>query len=220
MTHSGDRGMDRLARTVTEIEAGLPVVYLAPRCAACGWEDRIRTGHAHLPVVKLEQILRRRGWLIGRKLTCPQCLAQPKAQPKPEIPMAVTQDVAGQAMTSAALSPNILAADPPRIPTREQRRAVGEGLYDHYLVEKDCYREGFSDKTLAAKLAVPARWVADIREALGFGPDCNEAGAIFTAELASIAKEIAQISDDVLGRIEGVEKRLKRLEIDRAYQPA
>lgn len=90
----------------------------------------------------------------------------------------------------------------------------------HYLEAEGCWSQSWSDRALAAKLNVPAKWVTDIREALGFGPDVNEAAKLQAGEYADLQKSMAELQDNFLRRFDELERRLKKLGVDRAYAPA
>jgi hypothetical protein len=104
-----------------------------------------------------------------------------------------------------------VAAAPPPVSTPEERRRIREALDTHYDEALGRYRQSFSDKSLAAKLNVPAKWVTDLREANGYGPDANEADAARDAELGSLKAELARLQTDLLGRFDAIERRMRKL---------
>lgn len=193
-----------------EFEAGHPVYYWEPTCSGCDRVERVKCHKPNEHPVIVEKRLQALGWRVGQRLLCPDCLTARKSRPEPEAqPMSKTQPF-------LAIDP-VVAVEEPRKPTPEDRRRVREALMDVYDEEACRYRVDGSDAKLAAKLDVPRIWVTELREAMGLGGDTCETRDAFDAELAAINGELATVSEDFLKRLGGVESRLRKLEIDRAY---
>lgn len=64
----------------------------------------------------------------------------------------------------------VAKADPPREPTKDERRLIFGKLDQVYLDEKRGYEKGWSDARVAEDLGVPRAWVEAIR-AMNFGEE-------------------------------------------------
>lgn len=105
----------------------------------------------------------------------------------------------------------VTMADPPPISTLEERRRIRDALDAHYDEGAGRYRSSFSDKALAATLNVPEKWVRDLREAMGFGPDVNEKAAIRAADIDALRADLSKLQSDLLERFDALERRVKKL---------
>ncbi|WP_426043684.1 hypothetical protein [Caulobacter sp. DWR3-1-2] len=113
----------------------------------------------------------------------------------------------------AVVKPAPVAADPPRQPTREDRRKIMEALDGEYLVDRGCYAKAGSDKALAERLSVPRAWVAEERDR-AYGPDaCETDGEIWDAlkALESRARFLADEGLALAERAEAVEREAAQL---------
>lgn len=182
-------------RSINEQVAGRNIRLRLAKCDCCGVEEQItQNGHAYPPEF-IAKKLRQIGWRIDAKDTCPQCVAL-QASKEPVM------------------------AEPPRTPTAEDRRRIRDALDKHYQEDKGRYAKAFSDKSVAASLSVPAKWVADLREAMGLGDDVNETAAQEAAELKALKAEMDKVSDEFMSKMSGFESRIKKLEVGRSYAAA
>lgn len=189
-------------RKISELVEGKYIRFQVATCGTCGREDRWRDStQSAAPEEMVKRQFQRRGWEFGQRHTsdlCPKCVATRDA-PAPKNK-----------------EPKIMAVEAPRQPTLEDKRRIREALFSHYNEEGGCYSKSHSDKTVAAGLNVPFAWVSTAREALGFGPDTNEAASAFTGEVLSVRAELRAIQDQMLqelaARCETLEKRLIALE--------
>ncbi|WP_286949217.1 MULTISPECIES: hypothetical protein [Brevundimonas] len=186
-------------RTVMEQEGGQWTRYRVLECR-CGAEGRIKdTAKRPLASSPCAQAFRRAGWTSVRpdRGVCPACSA-PKPKPAP-----IAQE-------------SIMAVEPPRQPSTEDRRRIREALFETYLEDRGCYAKAHSDRSVAKGLNVPFAWVAAARETLGFGPDVNEAGSAFSAEIGALKAELKALQDEALqafvSRCEELDKRIGQVE--------
>ncbi len=129
------------------------------------------------------------------------------ANSKPEQPK-------GDDMSKPAV-PVALAvvADPPRQPTREDKRKIREALDACYLIDKQRYAGDGNDKALADRLNVPRAWVAAERDD-AYGPDaCEDDGKADEALADLIARSRRGESDamDLAGRFEAQRREAEAL---------
>lgn len=210
---------ERFGRTVMETEAGTSIFFRLPACTECHAEERIRVVR-NLPPEAFAGVMRKRGWRVGKTdLVCPACVAKPpvpKPIPTPPVLQEVPKMPIPNPVSAPPAAPTVAAAPPPPASPAD-RKKVREALYEHYDEDKARYRQSWSDKALGAKLQVPWAWVAEIREALGFGPDQCEAADLRAAELAAVRSELADLADDFVRRSAALEARIRKLEIDAAY---
>lgn len=117
--------------------------------------------------------------------------------------------------------PKVIAmkADPPRIPTRGDRRRIIDALEEHYDAARERYKSSWTDKGLSHKLDLPVAWVAEERER-AYGPDVNEQAAKRTHETQAIRAEMEQVQTQLLAQFDALEARLKQLEADTSYKGA
>ncbi|MEI6439037.1 MAG: Arm DNA-binding domain-containing protein [Alphaproteobacteria bacterium] len=175
-------------------------------CDDCGFTSRIREkGGPSLPIEMLTKKFQSYGWRVGPPHTCPKCQSA-KSKPAPHVVAALPQQKE-PAMT----------AEQPKQPTIEQRRKIRDALDEHYLEDAGCYRAAFSDKSLAAKLEFPAKWVADLREANGYGPDANENARKANAAIDLLERRLTEMENRHLEDLDAIRKEINRLKIDRAY---
>ena len=167
-------------------------------CDQCGGNDIAFTNKSgFLPPVALRQIFERRGWTVHPKgkHACPACIEKEK-------PVADTA---------------------PRTPTPADRRKVYARLLEVYDTDNGRYCDDITDQSVAKELAVPRRWVEDIREA-DFGPAGGnlEMERVVSAigqmhgeakrlegeamEVAAKAEKLAGQADDLMKRVRGIEE--------------
>lgn len=216
----GDRRVFERFRLLTEVEGGQPVQFYAPECDRCNFPTKIRFTGKRLPPEALLNILRKRGWDAGNSLVCPRC----KEGKRPMSPAArraafcaISKTKRADEARPAPIEEVPVMAEPPRVPTPEERRRIRDALDEHYLEDKACYSKSWSDKALAAKLAMPTKWVSDLREANGLGPDASEAAAQHAAAVEAVAARLAEVQADLLKQFDQIEKEVRKLQIDQSY---
>ena len=167
------RGIREEARTIRTIHC---------RCGEVAEiTDNTRTG---LPISKVAEKFRQNGWLIGHNENhdkCPACQVKP-AKPRKEQPVAQNNPDPAKPTPHVEAAPDRVvqlvppAPEPPRQPTREDRRLIVDELDRTYDLTNMRYPGKLDDAALAARLDVPRAWVAELREQL-YGPEANEAQA-------------------------------------------
>ena len=188
--------MSGMFKRVAEQQAGKWVSLRTIDCTACGFTGRFSDAtRSGMPSELVERKFRQMGWDSPKPGggTCPACVAKPKPERIEVTP------------------------EPPKQPSNQDRRRIRDALDEHYIEDKGCYRQSFTDKSLAAKLNVPAKWVSDMRELNGYGPDANEEASAYAAEAAAIRKDLSAIETDVLKRLDDIGSRLRKMEVKSAY---
>jgi len=185
------------------------------RCKTCGreqsWND---TGSAH---ETKEKRLRNLGWYVGRHRSgdeCPDCILARK----PIGPVGDAMIRAGLVeepmkenvveMKPAATKPVIV--DPPREPTRADRRRIHEALEDAYPKPDAGYSPGFTDESVAKGLDVSRKWVEDVRSQF-FGPAFVFDIAKARAEHAQMVAEGKRLGEEALAAVDRLETHLKQV---------
>lgn len=162
------------------------------RCACGALGEIVDSTRSSLPPELVAKKFSLLGWDIGANADrdrCPLC-TKPKVVP--------------------------MKAEPPRLPTREDRRRVTEALEAHYDVKNERYTASWSDKALAAQLGMPVGWVAEERDR-AYGPDVNEKNAERASEAAAIRAEMERLQSELIVQFDLLDGRLKRLEVDVSY---
>ncbi len=136
------------------------------------------------------------GWTyIKGTLRCPKCEAKRKAMAEKPEP----QD-------------NGAAEQPPREPTRKQRREIIDMLAECYDTEAERYDGGDTDETVASVLGVMPGWVAQLREEF-FGPDGgNDDIEELAQELAEFQKKLGQMLKDQTAALGEIRKAISENE--------
>lgn len=218
-------------RVVSEPHEGVWRRLQMIKCCQCGYDGKlVDSSNDRLPPEMVAQKFRQRGWKVGSNASgdvCPKCAGAKKKPLTPAQKRAAFCKIAG--VPRAQPDPQVRVIEPtkeetvmtaaaqPQQPTPADRRRVSDALEEHYLTEKGCYRDSFSDEALAAKLDVPRAWVTELRELL-FGPGAgNEAREKQQEEFKALRAEFEDASGKIMTMLDGIEKRLKKLEIDRSY---
>src|SRR4029079_8329885 len=109
-----------------------------------------------LPLEALANIARRHRWSADpsrmKRALCPDC--QPKPTPRKERTMAAPY----KPPTNGGHPP----ADPPKTPTKDQKRLIFMAVDEKYTGEG--YTGTTTDQSIADDLKVPRAWVKSIRE--------------------------------------------------------
>lgn len=116
-----------------------------------------------LPPDAIVAKLKRLGWKTGSKLICPSCNGHAPRPVLVEEPMQKAELTSGTALSSSGAMPA------PESTARALRRAVVEWLDQAYDLPKQCYKEGFSDATIAKETGTSETNVAKLRDEF-FGP--------------------------------------------------
>lgn len=234
---------NREFRRVSEPEAGVWRTYRLAKCDDCSWEGRVADNtRAGMPPELTERKLRQQGWETGQHQRCPKCVQKRSLTPSQKrAAFCRINEVKRKADSVERIIPtpqeqvplapqvrsdkqeNTMAAEPPRQPTNQDRRRIRDALEEHYLEDKGCYRQNFTDEAIAAKLDVPVKWVADLRELNGYGPNANEGRALIEAELKALKAALAEQQDlalKAMGAADEIEKRLNRVEVQLGYRKA
>ncbi len=107
------------------------------------------------------------------------------------------------------------AADPPRQPTKDDRKRIRDALDEHYVEDRGCYAGAMTDKALGAQLDVPFAWIGELREAMGLGPDKNEVAAVIAGQLNTLRQGLAKSQAEIerlIERLSEQQNQLDRLE--------
>lgn len=220
-----------LFKRISELQAGTWVNLRVCECSKCGHVGRIKDNtRGGMPSEFVEKKFRQAGWENPSPTggLCPNCAIESIRQSRiacPTVPVpkgAGQRDSFGHSVPNEghqSIKPEVLkmAAEAPREATPQDRRRIRDALDEHYLEDKGCYRQSFSDKALAAKLTVPAKWVSDLREFNGYGPDKNEDAAAHVAEFDAIRKDMSALETDVLKRLDEIGKRISGLQVKLSY---
>lgn len=172
-------------------------------CDGCGREEVVACGYAKKRGVhsgsepirsQIVHKLAQSGWGdVKGALRCPACEAKRKVVP----------------MTKAKPSPS---EEPPREPTKAQKRAIVDLLSEVYDTDAERYTGGETDHTVALTLGVLPGWVANIRDEM-FGPDGgNDQMAKLAARIDAAEKSMLQMeaeATEIMGRADDLAKRVK-----------
>jgi hypothetical protein len=108
-------------------------------------------------------------------------------------------------------SPAPLSAAPtPRGPSRDEKRIIFQKIDEVYVGETVGYSNNWSDKRLAADLAVPLSWVAAIREE-NFGPDIDEESVAVMTEAKALLEEAKTTIQSWMVRADQIEKTIQTI---------
>lgn len=174
---------------------------IAIKCCECDASETFAVTHGGTTVSQdiAERNFRNRGWLLGRDRkhdVCKSCQIERRARrtgAKPEDQMA--KHVAPN--FPAPTPPPVVKADPPREPTKDERRLIFGKLDQVYLDEKRGYDRGWSDARVAEDLGVPRAWVEEIR-AENFG---NEGASEDARQLVEQARAFLDEASTTLDRL-------------------
>lgn len=179
-------------------------------CDRCGYPTRINDNHRDgMPPEVVSKKFQAQGWSINGSAICPRC-REGKPPMSPAARRAAFCAINMRGARRMSPQPATKAAPPP-LPTVSDRRRIRDALDEHYNEEAGCYRQSWSDRALAGKLDVPPKWVTDVREVGGYGPDENEATAVRAAEIEEVKAEFAKLQADLLERFDQLERKLRKL---------
>lgn len=151
-------------------------------CRCGNSDDLVQPSGQFVPPASVVRHFSRRGWKVGQRPKndrCPACnglsyqasedvvndnreAELSKSNVEPLKPKATLKDL-------SQLTRELVRADAPEEPTREERRIIFAKLQDVYIDETKGYDVGWTDHKVATDLAVPRAWVAKIRDE-NFGP--------------------------------------------------
>lgn len=134
-----------------------------------------------------------KGWIIGRKLICPDCRKKKKGE---KMPAATAQVV------------DVKPTPTPSPAAGRARRLVYMALEDYYDETTKLYRPGHSDASIAKECGIAENVVKTIREE-SFGPlaEPTEITA-FRAEIEQVRKEVDAMVNAARHHIQALENRL------------
>lgn len=181
-----------------QVGAGYQRIYQAFCWQCSGVGEIVDSTRIGLPPEMIAKKFSGLGWHIGPNANrdhCPACIRKPE----PKV--------------------TYMKAEPPRVPTREDRRKIIDALEEHYDAGRERYKASWTDKALANKLGLPAAWVAEERDR-AYGPETNEQAANRTAETQAIREEMERVQTELLAQFDSLEARLKKLEVDLSYRGA
>jgi hypothetical protein len=146
------------------------VLYL-PCDGPCGELKEWRFSGNRLPPDAIIPKLKKLGWKTGRKLNCPGCTGHvPK--PKPDLKLVEASQVKEDEVAKSELLSGTTLSDVKLTPSAAARatyRQVVNWLEEAYDIDRQTYKDGFSDASVAAETGASPQLVADIREK-GYGP--------------------------------------------------
>lgn len=158
--------------TTAEV-AGMKQFVQRMLCATCPSHlDFRNSGGRHYPEEAIFQMARHKGWEPDRKgkHKCPNCLEEKM----------------------------IKIDTTPREMTQAERRKIFREIDNCYDEKRGRYVDSETDQGIAARLAVPRKWVSDVREE-NFGPSGeNDELERVAALLGRIDAELRQAVDDCL----------------------
>ena len=161
-------------------------------CRKCGASDEIRVcgRNRPLPVETAVRKFRERKWQMGAtrsKDVCPACHV-PQTNPEPSMQTKET------AMNGKPSNPK---AEPPRQPTREDKRLIFAALEEVWLGEDKGYQSGHTDVTVAKGLGVPRKWVEDVRREMFGELGRNEDMVAFVDRLDVVEAQLGKAAADL-----------------------
>jgi hypothetical protein len=201
------KGTHRFERRGIVVD-GAPRSAMTIKCCRCSTTGTVVDNkHGGLAVSKLAEKFRAKGWLVASRASGDLC---PKHNLSPAQKRAAwcrmnnvprkgeNKNVPSKPTEKIVTTPDpVITADPPRQPSRDDRRRILEELEDSYDRTKDCYTGAGSDMQLAAKLSVPRAWVSELRDMM-FGPDVNEAASLKEARLNELQGKLAALEEQAL----------------------
>jgi len=144
---------------------------------------------------KLRVGFENKGWYVGDRISedlCPDharaALEERRARRRPHATNLKLVTTEGQ---------EIMAVEPPKAMSRDDKRIINAKLHDVYINEREGYQTPWTDKKVAEDLGVPLAWVVEIREDL-FGPAADNSEVREYLERAEKAKADAA---DLLAKI-------------------
>jgi hypothetical protein len=139
------------------------------------------------------QIRNKRGGLSGRLPTRFRLNMNP--QPEPNLMSSRSQT--GDYNLDRTAQVIALAAAPPHEPDRADKRRVHEAVELAWNYDTGRYRGGATDKSIAAALNVPRKWVSDRREDL-FGDEANDDAVEAVTAAKALEQALAALEDRAL----------------------
>lgn len=159
-----------------------------------------------LPPEAIVSKLKRSGWRTGRKLVCPTCNGHvPEAAKQEDGPVALKSTL----MSGTNMDKNASVMPAPVTPTdsaRAVKRAIIEWLDMSYDLEKQHYKESFSDETVAKETGAALSHVAQMREDL-YGP----ANPPEPKEVRRLREDIAAVQKTIDSCMTEIEKAVSTL---------
>ncbi len=164
-------------------------------------------GNKRLPPDAITQYFRNHGWIVGHRPNadiCPMCITAGKRRhlklvPQEEETMAINKSPLS---ATTMLTPMVLAADPPRSMSREERRIITDKLDSIYVDGR--YAVPWNDAKTARDLGVPQAWVAEVRDQF-FGPEGSN------PEIDAFLEKLEPMTNEAKGYIEQARRQADAL---------
>jgi hypothetical protein len=185
-------------------------------CGTCGAKDYVSEANRRLPAEVVAKKLRLRGWRIGRngRDQCPDHYWY-KGHKQAAIIEFPQEEKTMEEQPAAVPYHGVLppVAEPPRQPTREDRRAVRDKLDECYDEGAGRYSGAWTDTSVALALNMPRAWVSSVRDDF-FGPEANEADDAYAKAIASLATRLDKAETDLLTVLDTMEKGIADMKRD------
>lgn len=169
-------------------------------CSKCGTIEKISGGNQFLkiPPELIAAKFRDKGWSVashGAKDICPSCQERAK-RPKNE-------DKEGN-VVSINKPPVAVAAEAPRVMSKEDGRVIFAKISDVYLDESKGYSAGWTDKRVAEDLGVPSAWVREVREQWFGKEGMNEEALLLIAKGNDLIAQMENTSKSLSSRADAL----------------
>lgn len=132
-------------------------------CQQCGIHEEWGLGSPPEPSI-LKRHFITRGWEVAKKGICPDCQAKKKASKSMN-----TTKPQGVPAAQPAAKPTAAEEAKASEAAKRAKRMIYMALEDYYDEQKKCYKNGKSDKAIAAEVGASEAFVRQIRET-DFGP--------------------------------------------------
>jgi hypothetical protein len=182
--------------------------YQTAKCSECNaFENLPMTGKNGLPPEVIVKKMQQRGWVMGHRRRhdlCHDCAAKKASRPKVERLAHYQKQIVE--------SDTMKLAEPPRQPTREEKRLIVLAIEDHYDDKARGYTDGWSDEKVATDLNVPRKWVSDLREEF-YGPAIDPELAALDRQVKELQAAFASAADhlnDLRAKLNDVRERIAK----------
>jgi len=207
-------------RMTTDLLEGRYARYQSATCRECGYEGIfLDTTKKGAPPEMVKKKFQQKGWEMGQRSTddeCPKCVGKKREMSPAQKRAAFCRiNSIKPRPDNATPKEKPMKAEQPRQPTQADKTRIRRELMDYYDEALGLYLDDFSDRKLGENLNVPFAWVANIRDAMGLGPDKNEAGGQFNEAIKLAKDEAKKLRADAEANLEAaaaLEKRLSEIE--------
>jgi len=207
-------------RMTTDMLEGRYQRFQSTTCRACGYEGTfLDTTRKGAPPEMVKKKFQQKGWEMGQRSTddeCPKCVTK-KRELSPAQKRAAFCRINNVTRLPAKVTPKepAVQAEQPRQPNQADKTRIRQHLMDYYDESLGIYQDDFSDRKIGEMLKVPFAWVSNMRDAMGLGPDENEAGGQFNQAIKEARAEAKRLRADAEANLEAaaaLEKRLSEIE--------